>query len=97
MAEETERWIIVAERGFVYVGNVHRDADQVVIDNCYNIRRWGTTRGLGQIAEDGPTESSVLDKCPRVKVHVMGVVHQMQCNEESWRRWETRVSAKAKK
>ena len=40
--------IVVLDRGFVYVGDVTVDADWVTIRNARNIRRWGTTRGLGR-------------------------------------------------
>lgn len=53
--------IIIAERGWIYVGRCHRDGEYMVIRDCFNIRRWGTTDGLGEIALKGPTDSTVLD------------------------------------
>ena len=46
--------IIVADRGWVFVGNCEEQADgSVTIFNAKNIRNWGTTKGLGELA-DGP-------------------------------------------
>ena len=36
--------IVVADRGFVYVGDVSHDGNWCVVSNARNIRRWGTTR-----------------------------------------------------
>lgn len=53
--------IIVADRGWVFVGNcVDEENGDVTIRSCRNIRQWGTTRGLGELAT-GPTAKTVLD------------------------------------
>ena len=58
--------IVVLDRGFVYVGDIVIDGDWCVISNARNIRYWGTERGLGQLALDGPT--------PKTKLDIVGVV-----------------------
>lgn len=46
--------IIVADRGWVFVGNCEDHEDgSVTIRNARNIRNWGTSRGLGELS-DGP-------------------------------------------
>jgi hypothetical protein len=46
--------IIVADRGWVFVGNCEDHTDgSVTISNAKNIRNWGTSRGLGELA-NGP-------------------------------------------
>ena len=53
--------IIAADRGFVFVGRCeHQDDGSVIIRNAKNIRRWGTTKGLGEIAS-GPTNKTQYD------------------------------------
>jgi hypothetical protein len=53
--------IIVADKGFVFVGNVVENNDgTVTLHNARNIRRWGTTTGLGQLAA-GPTPETKYD------------------------------------
>jgi hypothetical protein len=39
--------VLVADRGFVYIGNVIVDGDFALITNSKNIRYWGTKNGLG--------------------------------------------------
>ena len=48
--------IVVVDRGFVYVGDVRCGPEWCIITNARNIRCWGTTRGLGQLALEGPTK-----------------------------------------
>ena len=60
--------IIVADKGFVFVGNVEDHADgSVTIRNCRNIRYWGTTKGLGELAV-GPTSKTIVDAYGTVKL-----------------------------
>lgn len=71
--------IVVLDRGFVYVGNVTVTGDTVRIANARNIRRWGTTKGLGQLANEGPTDKTVLDPVGEVTAHQRAVIHFIKC------------------
>lgn len=75
--------IVVLEQGFVYVGHVRRDDDTLTINNAYNIRRWGTTRGLGELV-DGPTQHTVLDRTGTVTAPMRAVIHMIDANEDAW-------------
>ena len=89
--EQPQRVIVIAERGWVYVGKVHRDGDLLVIDDAYNIRRWGTTGGLGELALNGPTDSTVLDFYGRVKVHILATAGgTIDCDDDNWSKWEAK-------
>jgi hypothetical protein len=60
--------IVVADKGFVFVGSVEDHADgSVTIRNCRNIRYWGTTKGLGELAT-GPTSKTIVDAYGTVKL-----------------------------
>jgi hypothetical protein len=60
--------IVVADKGFVFVGNVEDHTDgSVTIRNCRNIRYWGTTKGLGELAV-GPTAKTIVDPYGTVKL-----------------------------
>ncbi len=76
--------IIVAERGWVFVGKVSREGDSVVITECRNIRRWGTTGGLGELALSGPKGDTKLDSFGTVRIHVLAVVCTIDCNQSAW-------------
>jgi hypothetical protein len=54
--------IIVLDRGWAFVGVITMlENGRIRADNCYNIHRWGTTRGLGQLAVNGPREETILN------------------------------------
>lgn len=77
--------IVVLERGWVVVGEWWESGHDIRLENCAVIRRWGTTMGLGEIAENGPTEDTKLDPCPQIKFHLMNSLFSVPCNEENWR------------
>lgn len=72
--------ILVLNRGWVVVGRPTTEGDYTTIHDCSVVRIWGATKGLGEIAEGGPTSKTILDKCPDVKVHVSQIVLTMNCD-----------------
>lgn len=73
--------IVVLDRGFVYVGQVSINGDLVKITNARNIRYWGTTKGLGELA-DGPTKSTKLDDVGEILAPLRAVIHFIKCKRE---------------
>lgn len=76
---EMGQQIVVLDRGFVYVGAVKDAGDNLVITGAKCIRRWGTTNGLGQLAESGPTSNTVLDPAGTVTAPKRAVIHLIEC------------------
>ena len=71
----TVRRIVIAQRGWVFVGTWHQDGDEITLTDASVIRVWGTTEGLGQLAVSGPTPSTKLDPCgPAVRLHRLAIV-----------------------
>jgi hypothetical protein len=62
MSEKADVRIVVLNRGWVAVGLFSQVGLNCRLDNAFVIRRWGTTEGLGQLAEDGPTPDTKLDR-----------------------------------
>jgi hypothetical protein len=79
----TGKCIVAADRGFVWVGDIERSGDCLLIHNAKNIRRWGTTRGIGELA-NGPTPSTVLDDQGEVCIPWHAVIHITLCKTNSW-------------
>jgi hypothetical protein len=79
--------VVVAPERWNYIGYVTREGEWLVIRQCYNIRRWGTTAGLGQLCLTGPTEATVLDKFGVTRVHYL----QATCHEATWDGWAKRL------
>ena len=76
--------IVVLDRGFVYVGDVTVDDDWCVIENARNIRKWGTTKGLGQLALEGPTSETILDQAGVVRAPKRALIHLIETEASRW-------------
>ena len=78
--------IVVLQRSWNLIGRFSQDDRGVftIHEPCYVIRRWGTTGGLGQIAEDGPTKETILDKTPTVRGHRDALIFTIDVDEEKW-------------
>jgi hypothetical protein len=77
-ATELGQNIVVLDRGFVYVGSVVEYPDRIRISEAKNIRRWGTTKGIGELVA-GPTKDTVLDPVREVIVYRHAVIHLIPC------------------
>lgn len=55
--------IVVLDNGFVFMGHFHpaKEGKPAYITQALNLRVWGTTKGLGEIALGGPTGKTVMD------------------------------------
>ena len=76
--------IVVLQRGWVVVGHARRVGPRVVVSKAANIRRWGTTKGLGELSSGGPTSKTVLDECPDVECLESEIVLSMRCDPAKW-------------
>ena len=77
-ADPCGQHIVVAEAGFVYVGTLQWNAGWARITNAKNIRKFGTTNGLGQL-RTGPTSETIIDECGTVFVSRKSVIHVIPC------------------
>ena len=84
-SETGEVKIVVLQRGWVMVGYVSKYGSQCVMRKASVIRSWGTTKGLGEIAKDGPTSKTKLDPCNGdVDFHELTVVCSIKCERSEW-------------
>ncbi|MCJ7527504.1 MAG: hypothetical protein MUO37_05245 [Methyloceanibacter sp.] len=77
--------IVVLQRGWVYIGRFERNGNDCKLYNAYNIRLWGTTKGLPELV-NGATKDTKLDKCEGiVEFDWLTVVHTITVNKETWK------------
>ena len=77
--------IVILQRGWVMVGRLERDGSDCALSDASVVRKWGTKRGLGEIAAGGPTKDTVLDKCHGiVEFDWLTVVAAVSCEESKW-------------
>lgn len=76
--------IVVLQRGWIAVGSFFSVGDERILQGASIIRRWGTSKGLGEIAAGGPNPKTVLDSCPDLRFHVLTTVLMIDCTEDKW-------------
>lgn len=76
--------IVVADRGWVWVGKVTTSPDFVEIQGGRCVRRWGTSEGLGELAKKGPLANTRLDAPADIKVAARALIAIVPCEAEAW-------------
>jgi hypothetical protein len=77
--------IVVLQRGWVYIGRFSRIGDDCKLSDASCIRVWGTTKGLAELV-NGPTKSTVLDKClGLVEFDYLTVCFTISVNADKWK------------
>ena len=77
--------IVVIERGWVVVGQLEKDEKWFILINGAVIRRWGTTMGLGELAQQGPLPETKLEPLPLTKFLESQVIMIINCAEDKWK------------
>jgi len=77
--------IAVLDRGWVFVGRLTRNDDGIQLEKAACIRRWGTTKGVGELALHGPQSSTVLDEAGTVIVPASSVICLIETSEDLWK------------
>ncbi len=75
--------IVIAQRGWVFVGRYTATAEEVVLHKAHCIRVWGTKKGLGELI-NGPLDGTKLDDSGTVRMHPLAVLATMDCNVDKW-------------
>lgn len=78
--------IAILQRGWIYIGKFSQEGSNCKLENAYNIRRWGTSEGLGELALKGKQEETKLDKVGTVTFHELTSVCLIDVNEEVWKK-----------
>lgn len=76
--------IAILQRGWVFVGRFFQEGSKCTLTDAYNIRTWGTTKGLGELAESGTTDSTKLDKVNDITFHELTTVALIDCDTKVW-------------
>ncbi len=80
----TKIQIVVLQRGWVAIGRFSQVKEQCHLTSAYIIRTWGTSNGLGELANEGKKTNTKLDKCADLHFHEMTVVLRMDVVEDKW-------------
>lgn len=76
-----QRSIFVVSSGWVMTGYERADSSdhKLTVDDASCIRRWGTTGGLGQLAQQGPTKDTKLEFCGTVSINRHHLLMTIEC------------------
>jgi hypothetical protein len=75
--------IVVLQRGWVAVGRYSKDGAICRLEDSAIIRKWGTTRGLGELRA-GPIKNTILDPSGLVEFHELGEIFSIHCETDKW-------------
>ena len=78
--------ISVIENGFVFVGMLKKEGKFYIISDAKNIRRWGTTQGLGELANNGPLSDTKLDDYGTIRVPMKSMIFTIDTDEKLWKK-----------
>lgn len=76
--------LVVADRGFVWVGEAVTTEEFVEIKQARCVRRWGTSEGLNELALKGPLPNTKLDAAADLKVSRKALIAIIPCEAEKW-------------
>ncbi len=83
-AVPSEWRIVIAQRGWVFVGRYMEDGDNVTLTDAKVLRVWGTTKGLGELALSGPNSTTIADPAGTVRMHRLVVVATLDTQVTGW-------------
>lgn len=75
--------IAIVQRGWVFVGRLSREDHEIVLRDAKTIRRWGTTKGLGELWS-GPKKDTVLDEAGTVRLHPLQIIATIDVDQKAW-------------
>lgn len=73
--------IVILQRGWIMVGDLLKIGPDFYLTNGSVVRRWGTSRGLGELALEGPKSNTVLDPIPETRFHELTLVAALKCSD----------------
>ena len=78
--------IVILQRGWAMIGIFEKNGNECKLHQASVIRRWGTTKGLGELAKEGKKSNTVLDPCNGiVEFDYLTVVATIACQESIWK------------
>lgn len=89
--------ILICQEKWVIAGVVYKhpqDSLKLLINECFTIRVWGTTKGIGELAIDGPTETGKYDyEGDGIEQNQAFVMRIIPCTEKASKKWTQLTSS----
>ena len=80
--------IFILDGEFVYLGKGKKIdcpllGNSILIEEAQNIRRWGTTKNIGQLATEGKQNETILDYTGTITVPVGRILQVLEMTEQA--------------
>jgi len=82
--DDSKLVIAILDRGWVFVARATESPSAVILTNAACIRYWGTTRGIGQLALEGPQRETKIDEAGTVTVPRTAIIALIDAVEAKW-------------
>lgn len=79
--------LVVLPRGWVMVGECEEKNGTLFLKNASVVRRWGTTRGLPELANEGPLTDTKLDGKCDMEFPMSAIIAKLKCNDNAWKKY----------
>src|ERR1017187_2317936 len=76
--------IVILDRGWVFIARVSESPSALTLTNAACIRYWGTTKGIGQLALEGPQSGTKIDEAGLVTVPRTALIALIDAVEAQW-------------
>lgn len=80
-------YLVVLPRGWVMVGKCEERNVKLFLSGASVVRRWGTSKGLPELANNGPLSGTTLDGKCEMEFPMSAVIAKMKCNDEAWKNY----------
>ncbi len=86
MAKAAKQKLVIAilDRGWVFIARVSESPSALELTNAACIRYWGTTKGIGQLALEGPQRETKIDEAGTVTVPRTAIIALIDAVEAKW-------------
>lgn len=76
--------IAILDRGWVFIARVSESPSALDLTNAACIRYWGTTKGIGQLALEGPQRETKIDEAGTVTVPRTAIIALIDAVDAKW-------------
>lgn len=79
--------LVILPRGWVMVGKCKEENNKLFLTDASVVRRWGTTKGLPELANNGPLNGTTLDGKCDMEFPTTAIIAKLKCNKASWSKY----------
>lgn len=79
--------LVILPRGWVMVGVCRETNNKLYMKNASVVRHWGTSKGLPELANNGPLSNTMLDGKCEMEFPMSSIIAKLKCNKKAWSKY----------